>query len=215
VALHNPLPSFHPRDREPYADLIKRVCNCASSTAERIAVAYPDGLGIENANKAELRHLGATDRQADRLVAAFELSREAAKHRKAWRPQIKAPNDVVTYLNTHLPQKEQESFVVLLLDSRQRVIDARTVSIGSLAQVDVHPRELFRDAIRIRAHSVILAHNHPSGDPEPSEADVNLTNRMAEAGRLVGIPVLDHIVVGGDDSTSLASLGLMPTLTSG
>ncbi len=97
-----------------------------------------------------------------------------------------------------------------MLNSRQRVIEAQVIGIGSLAQVDVHPRELFRPAIRLGAHSVIVAHNHPSGDPEPSDSDVQLTHRMAEAGLLVGIPVLDHVVVTPHDSVSLAQLGLVP-----
>lgn len=198
-------------DRAPYVELVRRVCNCSDRTANQIADAYIDGLGIESASKADFRQLGATDKQAQRLHAAFELARHAARSRHAWRQQIKDPNQVASYLRANLPHKEQESFVVILLDARQRVIDAKVVAKGSLSQVDVHPRELFRDAVRLRAHSIIMAHNHPSADPEPSEADVQLTNRMVEAGRLVGIPVLDHLVVGGDDVTSMAALGILPS----
>jgi DNA repair protein RadC len=104
---------------------------------------------------------------------------------------------------------EQESFVVLFLDARQRVIDVREAAVGSLSSVDVHPREIFRDAIRMRAHSVIVAHNHPSGDPDPSDADIDLTHRLVDVGKMVGIPVLDHVIVGGDDAVSLSSMGLM------
>ncbi len=206
----NPLPSFHAKDNAPYVELIKRVCGCADRTANQIVAAYLDGYGIETASKADFRRHGATDKQAERLHAAFDLARFAARSRLGWRQQIKTPQDVEGYLRANLPHLEEESFVAILLDSRQRVIDAKVVAMGSLSQVDVHPRELFRDAVRLRAHSMILAHNHPSSDASPSEADVQLTKRMSEAGRLVGIPVLDHLVVGGDEATSLAALGLMP-----
>lgn len=104
---------------------------------------------------------------------------------------------------------EQESFVVMLLNARQRVLATRRIALGSISQVDVHPREVFRDACRMAAHSVIIAHNHPSGCAEPSDADIRLTRRMVDAGKLLGIPVLDHVIVTASDSCSLAGLGLV------
>jgi DNA repair protein RadC len=89
----------------------------------------------------------------------------------------------------------------------------RQIAVGSLAQVDVHPREVFRPLVRSGMHSVILVHNHPSGDVEPSDADLELTRRLSDVGRLVGIPVLDHLVVTRTDSISMATLGLLPTPT--
>lgn len=100
--------------------------------------------------------------------------------------------------------------MVLGLDARQRVRLVREVAQGSLAHVDVHPREVFRPLVRAGMHSAILVHNHPSQDADPSEADIDLTHRLVEVGRLVGIPVLDHLVVTRTRSVSVAALGLMP-----
>lgn len=102
---------------------------------------------------------------------------------------------------------EQEHFIAFLLNARQKILAERVIAVGALSQVDVHPRELFRDAIRMVAHSIIMAHNHPSGDTEPSAADYELTRRMIQAGKLLGIPVLDHVIVTDSATVSLASLG--------
>ncbi len=203
----NPLLSYHERDREPYARLIQRASGSSEKTANRIAQAFPSGYGIATATKAALRQLGATAKQADRLEAAFELCREAAEGVGERHGVLREPADVASYIQRVIGPSEQERFIAILLDSRQKVIDARELGRGSLAQVDLHPRELFRDAIRLRAHSLILAHNHPSGDPEPSKADFELTERMVETGKLVGIPVLDHLVTTDRDFVSLAERG--------
>lgn len=181
-------------------------------TAEKIVEAFPDGRGLEDASESALRRFGATETQARRIKAAFRITRVCDESCQA-RVQgavLRQPSDAADFVRNVIGRKEQEYFAALLLDSRQRVVDVIGVAMGSLAQVDVHPRELFREAVRRGAHAIIIAHNHPSGDPEPSEADVELTHRMSEVGRLVGIPVLDHIVVSRDDSCSLASLGLLP-----
>lgn len=102
---------------------------------------------------------------------------------------------------------EEEHFWAVLLNSRQQVIRVHEVARGTLSQVDVHPRELFREAIRMRVHSIILAHNHPSGDVAPSHADDNLTARMSDAGKILGIPVLDHLVLTATSSYSYAAHG--------
>lgn len=104
---------------------------------------------------------------------------------------------------------EQESFVVLMLNARQRVLAVHRIALGSLAQVDVHPREVFRAAVRMCAHSIVMGHNHPSGDSSPSSGDRVLTRRMKKAGKILGIPVLDHIIVATDGHASFAALGLL------
>ncbi len=183
----------------------------SKKTAERIAAAHPGGLGMAVMTEAGFRALGATSIQARRLRAAFTLVGvcDANCERIAKRTTIRDPRELANFLRKVIGRQEQENFVVILLNARQRVIDVLQVGQGSLAQVDIHPRELFRDAVKVGAHSIIIAHNHPSGEAEPSEADIKLTNRMAEIGRLVGIPLLDHIVVTPRDSVSLASLGLL------
>ena len=104
--------------------------------------------------------------------------------------------------------EEQETFVVLLMNARMRPLATRVVGLGTLAQVDVHPREVFREAVRMSAHAIVVGHNHPSGDPEPSSADIELTERLVAAGKILGIPVLDHVIVTDTQSVSLASRGL-------
>lgn len=206
----NPLPSYYELDRETYADLIRRACGCSAAAAEKLADAFPLGTGLMAASPRALTELGAKPAQAKRLHAALELARYAQTRSERRYGLLTRPKDVVRYIHHVVGHEEQESFVAIFLDARQRVIDARRVAQGSLSQVDVHPRELFRDAIRMRAHSIILAHNHPSGDPEPSEADIELTGRMREVGELVGIPVLDHVIVAPADATSMAAAGLIP-----
>jgi len=104
---------------------------------------------------------------------------------------------------------DREHFVVLALDARNRPIGANTVSIGSLSASLVHPREIFKFAILANASSLILAHNHPSGDTAPSRDDIELTRRLVDAGTLIGIEVLDHLVIGGEEFFSLKEKGLM------
>jgi len=105
---------------------------------------------------------------------------------------------------------EQEHFWAILLNARQQVLKVVLVAKGTVASVDTHPRDIFREAVRMNAHALILAHNHPSENPEPSSADDALTDRMAEAGQLLGIPVLDHLVVTRHDAYSYAQRGRGP-----
>ncbi len=103
----------------------------------------------------------------------------------------------------------REHFVIVLLSARQGVIGVETVSIGSLNASIVHPREVFRPAITQAAAAVILAHNHPSGNPDPSDDDLALTRRLAQVGELVGIPVIDHLVIAGDGFLSFKQSGYL------
>jgi len=104
--------------------------------------------------------------------------------------------------------KKKEHFLVLLLDTRGQLIKTVEISVGSLDSSIVHPREVFKEAISASAASVIFVHNHPSGDPEPSEDDIKLTERLAEAGEIVGIDVLDHIIICDRNYLSLKNKGL-------
>lgn len=135
---------------------------------------------------------------------------EIARLRAAESPRVIMPSVAASRIFDAC-QDEQETFVVLMLDARQKILRTMTVALGSLAEVQVHPREVFRGAVRIAAHSIIVGHNHPSGDSEPSDADLVLTSRLCEAGQVLGIPVLDHIIVSRTGSVSLASRGLMGT----
>lgn len=195
------------------AELLAVVLGKEKSGASQAAkiLESADGLGgLANRTAYELEALtGIGKAAAAKIVAIVELSRRFGRVEVSWSSCLRQPADAAGFARAELKGSTQEHFIVLGLDSRQRVRLVRTVGIGSLAQVDVHPREVFRPLIRAGIHAVILVHNHPSGDPEPSEADVELTHRMAEVGRLVGIPVLDHLVVTDGDHCSLAALGLL------
>lgn len=115
-------------------------------------------------------------------------------------PVVTKPDDVAQLLMASLKKEKREHFIVVLLTSRHTVLGIETISVGSLNASIVHPREVFRAAIVASAASMILAHNHPSGDISPSDDDIEITNRLADTGRLVGIEVLDHIIVGGNGS---------------
>lgn len=186
------------------------------ASAEALADAYPAGRGIANATAAMLASAAGSSRTrppawARRIPAAFALAAAAglsARERHGTRvlkPEVAAAH-VRAVIAGH---DDAECFVVLYLNAQQRVIDARLVARGSVAEVDAHPREVFRPGVQCGAHSVVIAHNHPSGDPEPSEADIRLTVRLGEVGAMLGVPVLDHIVIGsGTSFSSLAQLGL-------
>ena len=120
---------------------------------------------------------------------------------------IRSPEDAAVILREVIGDWDRETFAVLLLDTKNRAIAVHIASIGLLDSAPVHPREIFKAAILANARAVILGHNHPSGDPEPSAHDVHVTRLLAEAGRLLDIPVLDHIIVGDGSHVSLRVRG--------
>lgn len=148
-------------------------------------------------------------RRAGAVVAALELGRRAQAGPPAKRPAIRGAADVHQLLSWDMRHLDREHFRVLLLNTRHQVLRIATVSVGGLSSAQVHPREVFKEAIRYGAAAIILVHNHPSGDPTPSEEDKQITNQLSAAGGLVGIPVLDHIVIGDGQYTSLRELGLV------
>ena len=123
--------------------------------------------------------------------------------------EIRGPDDVVAFVGLKLKKEQREHFLVLLLNARHEVMGRETVSIGSLNASIVHPREVFKPAITTSAASIILVHNHPSGDPEPSEEDLSITKRLVEAGELLGIGVLDHVIIAERGVVSLRSRQLL------
>jgi DNA repair protein RadC len=145
--------------------------------------------------------------RAAALAAAFELGRRAGESRPAGLA-IRGPDDVASHVRD-LVRARREHFVVLLLNARHELQRRETVSIGSLNASIVHPREVFLPAILHSAASVILVHNHPSGDPEPSEEDLQITRRLLDVGELMGIGVLDHVIVAERGTVSLRSRQMM------
>ena len=123
--------------------------------------------------------------------------------------QIRGPDDVVALIGRKLRREQREQFLVLLLNARHEVTGQETISIGSLNASIVHPREVFRPAVVESAASIVLVHNHPSGDPEPSDEDVTITKRLVQVGELLGIGVLDHVIIASRGVVSLRSRQLL------
>ncbi len=173
-------------------------------TAQKLLSKFGSLRGIADSSVEELSRVnGIGPAKAAQLKAAFDLSRRLADGPRQDRAPVKSPEDVVAVLAGTLKGKKKEHFLVLLLDTRNRLIRVSPVSVGTLDSSIVHPREVFKEAISASAASVIFVHNHPSGDPEPSPDDIELTRRLVEAGRLLGILVLDHVIVGDGAFLSL------------
>ncbi len=173
-------------------------------TAQKLLSKFGSLHGIADSSIEELSEInGIGLAKATQLKAAFELGRRLERAPREGKAQVKSPEDVVSAVGSMLKGKKREHFLTLLLDTRNRLIRVATISMGSLDSSVVHPREVFKEAISASAASVIFVHNHPSGDPEPSEDDIELTRRLVEAGRVLGIVVLDHVIVGDGAYLSL------------
>lgn len=168
------------------------------------------GLGPLSGRKAgELaRFHGVGAVKACQLVACFELGRRAASACMEGQ-KIRNGKDVASLLSPQISGLKKEHFVGLYLDCRNNLLKKETVAIGSLNTSIIHPREVFKVALEESAASIIIAHNHPSGDPSPSEADVSVTRKLVETGRIMGISVLDHVVIGRNSFFSMADEGLI------
>lgn len=201
------------------------------SDAECLALVLrtgPPGEGAEQLAQRLLRRFGGLDGiavaqvrevaampgmgpvRAASLGAAFGLARRLAEARHRPGSLVRSGGDVAAVVRESVRGARKESFFALLLDNRHRVLSLRVVSTGSLESAPVHPREVFSPAIREGAAAIVVAHNHPSGDPSPSAEDRLVTERLREAGELVGIRVLDHVVVGADRFYSFAEEAVFP-----
>ena len=146
--------------------------------------------------------------KAATVLAALELGRRAQRTAKR-RPHIDVAEDVYELLRPRLAAEKREHFLVLPLSAKNEVLMVADVSVGTLTNTLVHPREVFEPPIRCGAAHIILAHNHPSGDPAPSAEDHRLTRTLKEAGTLLGIPVTDHVIIGGESFFSFAEEGVL------
>ena len=162
-------------------------------------------LGMEQL--MQIKGIGAA--KAAQMIACIELGRRLAKSELGERAVIRSPEDAAEYLMEDLRYQQSEHFVCLFLNTKNQVIAQETLSIGSLNASIVHPREVFRAAIKRSSASIICAHNHPSGDPSPSPEDMQVTERLVKAGELIGIEVLDHVIIGDKRYVSLKEQGLM------
>jgi DNA repair protein RadC len=169
---------------------------------------------LARALPAELERIpGVGPAKAASLLAALELGRRVSARRLATGDAIRGPEDVFRHLHPRLRDAHHVQFHLLLLDGRHRLLRDVMASQGTLTASLVHPREVFRPALREGAAALVVAHNHPSGDPSPSAEDQEVTRRLVQAGALLGVPLLDHVVVAERGWTSLrahAALGSLP-----
>jgi len=217
-----------PEEERP-RERMARVGPQALSTAELLAIILRTGSGgenvlnmatrilSENSGLAGLARLDFSQFQAIRgfgpaksaeLLATFELGRRLMAEAPEERYQIRSPGDAAHILIPLIGHKEQEHFVVLYLDTRNRVNEREVLYKGSLNTSLVRIAEVFRGAVRRNSAAIIVAHNHPSGDPAPSPEDIALTRRLVESGKLLEIDVLDHLVIGENRYISLRERGL-------
>jgi len=167
-------------------------------TAQRILNKFRNLKDLASASLEELSKIkGVGLAKASQIKAAFELGRrkEDSFYQYYQQKRIKIPEDAVNLVKSRLKGKKKEYFLVLLLSVKNQLLNIVEISKGSLDSNIVHPREVFKEAISASAASCIFIHNHPSGDPTPSEEDIQLTRRLKEAGEIIGIDVLDHIIV--------------------
>ncbi|MCZ0756673.1 RadC family protein [Anoxybacillus sp. J5B_2022] len=150
---------------------------------------------------------GIGEAKAIQILAAIELGRRIGRLSYDERYVIRSPEDGAKYVMDDMRFLSQEHFVAIYLNTKNQVIHRKTVFIGSLNASIVHPREVFKEAIKRSAASIICAHNHPSGDPTPSREDIEVTRRLAECGRIIGIELLDHLIIGDQKFISLKEKG--------
>lgn len=158
---------------------------------------------------SQFKKYGFTENQALKINAIFEVARRWGAYVEGDKVIISGPKDVYNALFAKMRGMSKEKVVVLILDTKNKVIKEEIVSIGTLDASIVHPRDVFRPAIECNASSVIIAHNHPSGDPAPSREDILITEKLLEGGKLLGINLLDHIIIGEHKYKSLKDEGFI------
>jgi DNA repair protein RadC len=155
----------------------------------------------------EIKGIGQA--KAIQVLAAVEIGRRIANLNYTERYVIRSPEDGANYVMNDMRFLSQEHFVCLYLNTKNQVLHKQTIFIGSLNASIVHPREVFREALKRSAASIICLHNHPSGDPAPSREDIEVTKRLVECGKMIGIDVLDHLIIGENKFVSLKEKGYL------
>ena len=182
----------------------------AVSLGEHLLAYFGNIKGLACASAEQLSKVkGIGHAKAAEIKAAIEFGNRLALFSEDARPAIGSPRDIANLLMPELRYLKKETLKSVLLDTKNRVQAIKSVSVGDLSSSIVHPREVFKDAIIASAASMIVAHNHPSGDPTPSKEDVTVTRRLMEAGEIIGIDVLDHVVIGDGQFVSLKERGLI------
>src|SRR5215831_17972929 len=186
----------------------------AVDIGKQLVQRYGSLRSLAQASPEELQEVRGIGRdKAVTLVAAFTLARKMAEEMRGEAPVLDTPEAVANLMRQDARLRKVETFQTLLLNTRRRLIDVVKISDGTLDTILVHPREVFKPAIAANAAAIILVHNHPSGDPSPSEADIKVTRDLIRAGQLLKIEVLDHVIMGHksqerqQDYASLRELG--------
>lgn len=182
----------------------------ALELAQRLLYQFGGLQGLHQCSLAELAEVkGVGMAKACQIKAAIEMGRRAFESTRTEKVTIRSPSDVARLLMSEMRYLDREHLKAVLLNTRNMVLDVVTISVGTLNASLAHPRECFKEAIRQSAAAVIFVHNHPSGDPSPSPEDISLTRQLVEAGKLLGIEVLDHVIIGDGTFVSLKERGLM------
>lgn len=182
----------------------------AVQVGQRLLAEFGELRALASASVAELCRIeGIGPAKAATLKAVFALAKRYAAEASASRARFSSSSDIFHHFHTRLRDLKKEVFMAVLLDCKNRMIKEVRISEGSLTASIVHPREVFNPAIRESAAAVIFVHNHPSGDPTPSREDLEATERLASAGKIIGIKVLDHVIVGNQAYVSFADQGLL------
>jgi DNA repair protein RadC len=200
------------------------------SNSELLAILIRTGTKSESAIKIAQRMVGTTEglqyvststvqelsqikgignAKASQIKAAIELGRRLRNYRAHNKIKINKPQDAVEILMEDMRYLKKEHLRVVFLNTKNIVMDVKDLSIGSLSSSVVHPREIYSEAIRKSSSSIIVCHNHPSGDPTPSQEDINITRRLFEVGKLIGIDLLDHLIIGDGNYVSLKEKGII------
>lgn len=163
---------------------------------------------LSQINTAQLMKIhGIKESKAAQIAACFEIARRLEVFSEDAKPKIASPEDVYKRIYPKLREQKKEMFIELCLDTKNQIIKEDTISIGSLNANIVHPREVFKVALAESAAHIIVAHNHPSGDPTPSREDIEITKKLIEAGKIIGIDVLDHVIIGDKRHFSMKEAG--------
>lgn len=165
-------------------------------------------LSLANVSRLMQVH-GVGKAKAAQIAAVFELARRLETFVEEPKRKVCSPKDVYTLMYPKMREQKKEKFITLCLDTKNQILREEVISIGSLNASIVHPREVFKSALMESSASVIMVHNHPSGDPSPSREDIMVTEKMVEGGKLLGIDVLDHIIIGEGRYVSLKDEGFV------
>lgn len=180
------------------------------NSVKELAEIYHTPRSLYEASIDDLTRLkGFGKKKALQVMAILELSRRIVSYPLSDNPIITAPSDLYNVMKDRVKLLDREHFFICSLTTKGQVLAIQNVSVGCLNQTIVHPREIFKSAIKLGAASIIACHNHPSGQPEPSSEDISVTRRLVEAGEIIGIKVLDHIIIGHDRFISFRERGLI------